>query len=871
MIRRIIISVFFVLMVLDALPQNRSIVIDVQNKPLSQVLLQLREKYDFQFSYSESQLSKYQITLSRTFSSKEEALNVLLDGLPFQLKKTDEVFIIIPDKKKLREQQKKEQTQISGQIVEAGSSEPLPYSKILINNHPMIADVTGNFIFTASADSSFRVRISHLGYYQYDTLLFSGVNQRFKLYPSIIDLPEVLVQNTEIEKASQLGEKAGKITINHNIARFLPGQGDNSVFNMIRLMPGIPASGEQMADLMIWGSYEGQSLVTFDEFTLFGLKNYNDNISVANPFLVKNIEILKGGYDAKFGNRIGGIVNITAKNGGMQKPVFSLNINPTTLNGMVEIPLFKKSSLLFAYRQTYYNLFNSGDFNFFAPTFRSTKDQLNGTTHQNVSFDLDVYPDDYQFRDMNLKYSYNFENGDQFYVSMYSGGDDFNLLADANTNITMRNGNSRSVPIAIKLTDQEENRQRGMSVFYRSRLNDNLVSKFVLTHSDFSKSLADQVYTVNTLTQRVYNKDEVFTRNRTFENSFRMENNLSFLNGHQLEFGAGLYANGAEINLNSNLTDTLSINNLNQYENQIGFAYLSDILPIGNRLSLKSGIRINKMMDKNSFYVEPRISGSFKLNEQWKLNAAWGRYHQFIYKIANIDRNQNYSYLWVAGNENIPVLKATHWVGELNYFKNDFTLNAQAYYKTTQNLSERVFELRKIKNMIVNGYFMYYGDAKNYGLDLFAKKDIGKHSVWASYTWSKAFERFAPQKEQLPEYSLAPQHQLHEFKLAGLFNVGKFYFSGNYIYGSGLEILRKIFNESEDNVAYNRIDAALTYKFSPKKLQGELGFSVLNVLNTQNLRYANLKNFQLTSELGDFKVYSSAVPFTPVLFLKLVF
>ena len=183
MIRRIIISVFFVLMVLDALPQNRSIVIDVQNKPLSQVLLQLREKYDFQFSYSESQLSKYQITLSRTFSSKEEVLNLLLDGLPFQLKKTDEVFIIIPDKKKLREQQKKEQTQISGQIVEAGSSEPLPYSKILINNHPMIADVTGNFIFTASADSSFRVRISHLGYYQYDTLLFSGVNQRFKLYP----------------------------------------------------------------------------------------------------------------------------------------------------------------------------------------------------------------------------------------------------------------------------------------------------------------------------------------------------------------------------------------------------------------------------------------------------------------------------------------------------------------------------------------------------------------------------------------------------------------------------------------------------------------------------------------------------------------
>ena len=80
-------------------------------------------------------------------------------------------------------------------------------------------------------------------------------------------------------------------------------------------MPGIQAAGEQSTDLLIWGSYEGQSLITFDEFTFFGLKNYNDNISVVNPFLVKTIEIYKGGFESKYGNRVGGIVNITGKNG----------------------------------------------------------------------------------------------------------------------------------------------------------------------------------------------------------------------------------------------------------------------------------------------------------------------------------------------------------------------------------------------------------------------------------------------------------------------------------------------------------------------------------------------------------------------------
>jgi hypothetical protein len=111
---------------------------------------------------------------------------------------------------------------------------------------------------------------------------------------------------------------------------------------------------------------------------------------------------------------------------------------------------------------------------------------------------------------------------------------------------------------------------------------------------------------------------------------------------------------------------------------------------------------------------------------------------------------------------------------------------------------------------------------------------------------------------------------LHEFKAAGLFNVHSFNFSANYVYGSGLEILKKVFGE-EANTAYNRVDVACTYKFAPKWVSGELGLSILNLFDTQNLRYANLKNFQLTQDLGNFKVYSSSVPFTPVLFLNVVF
>jgi hypothetical protein len=107
--------------------------------------------------------------------------------------------------------------------------------------------------------------------------------------------------------------------------------------------------------------------------------------------------------------------------------------------------------------------------------------------------------------------------------------------------------------------------------------------------------------------------------------------------------------------------------------------------------------------------------------------------------------------------------------------------------------------------------------------------------------------------------------------VASIFNVGKFYFSGDYVYGSGMEILREVYKDDTSNVAYNRVDVAVTYRFTPRWVTGEVGFSVINLFDTQNLKYSNLKTIHLTPELGDIRVYSNSVPFTPVIFLKLVF
>jgi uncharacterized lipoprotein NlpE involved in copper resistance len=67
----------------------------------------------------------------------------------------------------------------------------------------------------------------------------------------------------------------------------------------------------------------------------------------------------KGGYDARYDGRVGGFVNITGKNGNKIKPTFNLVLSNVTANASLELPLSKKASIIAAYRQTYYNLYEN--------------------------------------------------------------------------------------------------------------------------------------------------------------------------------------------------------------------------------------------------------------------------------------------------------------------------------------------------------------------------------------------------------------------------------------------------------------------------------------------------------------------------------
>jgi hypothetical protein len=117
-------------------------------------------------------------------------------------------------------------------------------------------------------------------------------------------------------------------------------------------------------------------------------------------------------------------------------------------------------------------------------------------------------------------------------------------------------------------------------------------------------------------------------------------------------------------------------------------------------------------------------------------------------------------------------------------------------------------------------------------------------------------------------YRRAPQDQRHEVKAALLLNFDPFYFSTDYVFGSGFPTPAYLAEQHNNDLTYSRWDAAIIYKFLDRKLKGEIGLSVLNILNTQNIKFANFERVPLeqTNTIG---LYAEAIPITPALYFKL--
>ncbi|MGD9992901.1 MAG: carboxypeptidase-like regulatory domain-containing protein [Salinivirgaceae bacterium] len=808
---------------------SQEIKVSVENVTLNTLLIDIRDNYNIDISFDDTELAKYTISLKKSFKSPEKTFDYILKDLPINYEKINDVYLFFYKTQNISRAIK---YTLSGVITDAFNSESLPYTNIIVNGFGIISDEFGNFNFVSTSDSIFKLRISYLGYRQIDTIISPGVNHKIKMTPANLNIEEVVVTADSTFGADQTGSKAGLLRLNQKVAFLVPGNGDNSIFNILRLQPGILAAGEQSSELLIWGSYAGQNQINFDGITLFGLKNFNDNISAVNPYLAKDIRIYKGGFDATFGERVGGIIDITGIDGNKNKTSLNANISNTTMNLLGEIPIGKKLSIIAAYRQTYYNLYSDSDF------------QINNNSQTHFLESGILVSPDYGFRDGNLKISGNTNSGDTYQLSSFWGQDKFSYDVEQE---------HQSSLITQKLN--ESNTQYGFHTRYNKLWKGKGSTEININYSFLQKETRDtQSSTEMGMNHNMHNLNEQYL-NSVSELKAILKGDFNLWQFHKIKIGTGLISNETIVRETS--FDVQNKNELDKTSQII--IYIQDKIFVHDKLKVTLGVRADYSLNLKKSYLQPRLNLQFRPITNLQFNASWGIYNQFISQSTVVDQYGNYRYLWIVSDDiEIPVLNAQHLVVGSKFKTNGFSINVEGFYKITDGITRQLDEFEAN---------FYEGQNKTKGIDFLMKQELRGHSFWISYTLSESLERFSYFQDNI--YRSAIHDQRHEIKFASIINLAPFHISVNYVYGSGFLQNTELLSEKE-NYPYKRLDISGTYKFSLNRIKFETGLSILNLFNYDNIKLSDITQIP-DSQGSSVSIYSETVPFTPTLFLNLSF
>ncbi|MDH5603157.1 MAG: TonB-dependent receptor, partial [Cyclobacteriaceae bacterium] len=115
---------------------------------------------------------------------------------------------------------------------------------------------------------------------------------------------------------------------------------------------------------------------------------------------INNVDLIKGGFPARFGGRLSSVLDITMKEGNSKKFSGTGSIGLIASKLTLEGPIQKdKSSFIISARRTYADLI-------IQPIVKAFEGRSAG----------------YFFYDVNVKVNHKFSDKDRIYLSMYTGG-----------------------------------------------------------------------------------------------------------------------------------------------------------------------------------------------------------------------------------------------------------------------------------------------------------------------------------------------------------------------------------------------------------------------------------------------------------------
>ena len=773
---------------------------------------------------------------------------------------------------------------ISGIVKDKESGETLPFANVFVKdtNIGTTTNEDGFFtLFNVPSETS-TLQVQYIGY-KVEILVLNQEIVKNKiiilLIPDDNQLDEVVVSNDPGQQIVKMNKNVSQISLSPKKLASIPNLGEKDIFRAIQLIPGVSGTNESSSGLYVRGGTPDQNLVLLDGFTVYHVDHFYGFFSAFNSGAIKDIQLYKGGFPAEYGGRISSVMDLTGKTGNSNKFSLSAGLSLVSANATLEIPIGDKANLLIAGRRSYTDILKSGLYNSIFDLYNDSN-QTNGNSLPNFNgFQQNQTKPTFYFYDLNTKFSYKPSDKDIISISIYNGED--NLDSSRENQNTFGSGTEERI-INSDIEDLLNWGNWGSSFRWARQWSDKLYTNVVGAYSNyFSQRKRINDISIQLIDTTTTNKSGLIEDNNLNDYTLRIHNEYKINSKHSLEFGGQLTKN--EVDYNYSLNDSISV--INQKDKGlIKTVYIQNKWSPTEKLNIIGGIRTTHFDVTNELYYEPRLSGSYQLNNKVKLKGAWGKYYQFVNRIVREDVTQGSRDFWLLANkENSPISFSQHLILGTSYEVDDWLFDVEYFEKEMTGLTEFSLRFQSALGTDPNDQLFFEGTGISRGVDFLIQKKVGKYTGWLGYTLSEVVHTF-PDLSNSPFYSLNDQR--HEFKIVNVLKAGRWDLGATWVYGSGkpytapngLYTITLLDGKETEYVSigeknglridpYHRLDLSATYNFNLGSGKGEMGLSIFNLYNKTNTWYNEFE--VVDNQVTETNV--NYIGFTPSLFFNVSF
>lgn len=584
---------------------------------------------------------------------------------------------------------------ISGYITDAADGEAIAGANLKIENEPYgaAANLHGFYSIPRVPKGIFTLSISAIGYETVRReIVCNGEPIRLD-----VELREAAIVGEEVViEAQRVGGMddpyVGHSIIEQDMILRSPGFLEADLFRTIQNMPGVLSISDYSSGLYIWGSTPSGNLVQLDNIVVYNPTHLFGFTSSFISDAIREVNLIKGGYPARWGGRMGGLLDITNKDGNRKH--FDNMAELSVLSGqlLLEGPV-GKGSFMAAGRRTWLDL--------------ATEAMVSGNMLE------EELP--YHFYDFQSRINQDFSPKDKLTLSFYSGDDILSFEDDENDDnsddFDYRWGN---ITTSLQWKHIFQDQLFGHMVLAGSRFR---------AHFNSGDGYYDRLNTVGDVTAK---------GDMTYFHSD--EHTISFggmLKWREVRNKDEVLAEEWDWEVDSFVETTVSWDKITNAS--LISLYGEEEYKPNELWKFQLGLRTEFAFNGNYFRIGPRLSAQRRIDDKSVLRMATGQYYQYIH-LYNPAEEQGMAFLdfWIPIDENLKPGSAQHFVLGFDTDHLPVHVAANTYVKHMDHLlaGREEFILHLEDNIHTQ---FYEGSGWATGFDVTLEGDWGRFGGWAGY------------------------------------------------------------------------------------------------------------------------------------------